>query len=201
MVGSIVFNFLSSQPWNRAPVLMFDGRDASRHTSTIFRTATSTLLSSQEAQREHCIKRNALCEILNKLHPFLDAICKTIDAKAENTRPAEYFAIFTESSFLLMGREEYNSGEQLPWQWHGPRGIIKVFSKIFLRVEDLRYADILDVHASQMIFSKDSCFHVCEIMANVLSSETGTTVARLMGIDDVNIQVWVYISTLAMLFI
>lgn len=91
---------------------------------------------------------------------------------------------FSEEDFVLVARENFAAGEKVALLWRGLRRVVKAQSEYVFRVEELRNGVIEEAHCSRLKFYHDSSLDQKAIMPNVIASETGMPVQRLLRLVD-----------------
>lgn len=91
---------------------------------------------------------------------------------------------FSEGDYVLVAREDFSAGEKLALRWRGPRRVVKAVSDYVYTVEDLRNGLTEDIHGTRLKFYRDRSLDIRVVMSDVISSETGMPVARLMRLLD-----------------
>lgn len=69
-------------------------------------------------------------------------------------------------------------------RWRGPRRIINARNDYAYKVEDLRNAQLEDIHASRLEFYRDGFLNSTAVMSHVLQLETVMPVARVMVLEE-----------------
>lgn len=85
---------------------------------------------------------------------------------------------------MLVARDNFTAGEKLSLCWRGPRLVIKAWSDYIYQVKDPRNGLLDDVRDSRWKFYHDSSLETEAIMSDVVASEAGMPVQRLMCLVD-----------------
>lgn len=81
---------------------------------------------------------------------------------------------------MLVGREDFNAGENLYLHWGGPRRGVKALLTYVLKIEDRCNGQCKYVHGSRLEFYRDLILSTEAIMWHVLHSEAGMEVLCFM---------------------
>lgn len=82
---------------------------------------------------------------ISKLQGFVSALLTIVQKVAKNNRERKQSSAsrgdlpnFVKGDFVLVSRDDFNSGEQLALRWRGPLLVTKALSDYFFQVEALR---------------------------------------------------------------
>lgn len=94
---------------------------------------------------------------------------------------------------MLVAREDFHAGAKLALRWRGPRRVPKALSDYVYQIEDLHNGATEEIHTSWLKFYHYRSLDTEAILAQLIASETGMPVARLMQMvrteDGLKVQV------------
>lgn len=96
---------------------------------------------------------------MENLHPKVEMSLQSHTDSARTECPKGILPNFTKGDYVLMDREDFNSGETLNLRWRGPKRIINAIDNYVYQVEDLGKGQFEDIHASRLKFYLD-----CDIL-------------------------------------
>jgi hypothetical protein len=80
--------------------------------------------------------------------------------------------------FVLVARKVSHAADKLTLRWLGPRRIVKVLSDSVFSVEDLRYGEVQDVHATRLRYYADNKLDAdADLLDQIAHNEQGYPVA------------------------
>lgn len=186
IIQSIVNHSPSPQRSNIDPVTVFTRLPPPTPIKTFMQSDTSALVSVNDALVERAVNIKELISTMEKLRLIVHEAVSARRERAREHLSKGRLPNFPEGDYVLMARDDFFKREKLCLRWRGPRRIVKVHNDHVFDVEDLRNGEIDLVHGSRLKFYNNPSLDEEVIMLHVLSSETGTPVARPMKLVKVN---------------
>lgn len=181
---SALNNAPSSQRGNISPVTAFSGLAASPPISTFFRSVSSKAVSVTDVQLERAMNISALRSKIAQLHPVVKNFLQSGRERHLLSQCCGILPNFMEGDFVLDAQHDFTAGEKLSLRWRGPQLIARSINDYIYQVEDLRNGMVKEVHGTRLKFHHDPSLDAEAIMPNVVSSETGMPVQRLMRLVE-----------------
>lgn len=146
-----------------------------------------------DLQRERGLNIEDLQVKVADLHPVVQDALSSNRIRIWDAMSREELPKFLEGDFVLVAWDNFTAGEKLSLRFHGPRTVEKALSNYVFQAEDLRNAQVQDVHGTRLKFYHDPSLDKEDIMSHLIASETGMSVQRLMELveteDAIQVQV------------
>lgn len=123
---------------------------------------------------------NSLITAMDILHHFVHNCTSFQHDRARQYKNKGSLVNFSEGDYVLVARVQFFGKEKLCIRWRGPRCVLKLMNEYVFMVADLRNGNMEDIHGTHLKFYSDSSLDKRAIMSNVMSSETGMPVSRLL---------------------
>lgn len=167
-----------------APMIYFTGMSPLTGVRTFVRSSSSSKIIITDVQRERAFTNAGIQKLCDDINPVVQATPHYSRAEDRLYDSRGKSPKFIEGAFVLVTCSESNAGEKLSFSWRLPRGIVKKLSDCVYQAEELRTGSIAEAHSTRVKFYPDESLNDSDIISHVLTSETGTTVQRLMRLVE-----------------
>lgn len=165
---------------NMAPITVFTGRPALPPILTSLRSFDSQPVTITALQRKKAVNIEDLIAAMNSLHPIVHAFTSFQRDRACRFKNKESLGNFSEGNYVFVAHDKIFEGKNFCLCWQEPHCIIKPMNEYVFKVEDLRNSNFEDIHGTRSKLYPDGLLDEKVILSQVLSSEPGMPVARML---------------------
>lgn len=183
-IQSALNNAPSPQRGNTPPITAFLGLEPTPPIATFIRTAKTQPMTVKAALLEKFVNIEALKTKIANQHSLVQSNLRRNHEASRSKDSKGQLPNFEKGDFVLVAREHFHEGEKLALRWRRPRRVVKALSNYVYQVEDLRNGAHDEVHGTRLKFYHDASLDQNGIMSDVVSSETGMPVSRLLNLVE-----------------
>lgn len=184
IVQSALTNTRSRHRGNHAPTTSFTGLPPSAPIQIFIRPDSGTRTIAKDIPIKRCLDIEQVQQQFNDLHPVISNVLAANRKRSRDAAEREHLANFTERNFVLLARETFYIGEKLCLRWQGPHRVLKAVNDYVYFVEDQRNGRIQEDHATRLDFNSDFFLDTKAILPQVISSESGMQVQKLLRFTE-----------------